>query len=367
MRARALRPLLCVALALGLLAACGDAEPPARPTTPTLAKELIFLSWAEDLPESIMEEFTKEYGVKVIYQSYDTTEEAIAKLRAGQVHDVAVIDSPYVPELAAEGLLAEIDYRNVPNFKYISPNFRDLAHDPGNRYSVTYNWGLTGLLVRADLIEQPVMGWADLWDPRYAGRVLIFDLQPYLLGIALQSLGFSINSTDPAELEAALERLLAFETSSARAAGYVPADAEERFASGEIVLMYGWAGDVLRARGRGLDVDYVLPVEGSIQWGDNFVIPAASPRKDTAEAFINFLLRPEISARIVNEQHYATANEAAYPFIKSEILNDPVIFPPIEKIRQAEVFLPLTQAGKTLHARIWQRYLAGAAEAASGD
>ncbi len=105
----------------------------------------------------------------------------------------------------------------------------------------------------------------------------------------------------------------------------------------------------------------------AIQWGDNFVIPAASPRKDTAEAFINFLLRPEISARIVNEQHYATANEAAYPFIKSEILNDPVIFPPIEKIRQAEVYLPLTQADKTLHARIWQRYLAGAAEAASGD
>ncbi|TVR64497.1 MAG: spermidine/putrescine ABC transporter substrate-binding protein [Candidatus Competibacteraceae bacterium] len=366
MRARALRPLLCAALALGLLAACGDAEPPARPTTPTLAKELIFLSWAEDLPESIMEEFTKEHGVKVIYQSYETTEEAITKLRAGQVYDVVVIDSPYVPELAAEGLLAEIDHRNVPNFKHISPNFRDLAYDPGNRYSVTYNWGLTGLLARADLIEQPVTGWNDLWDPRYAGRVLVFDLPNYLLGIALQSLGFSINSEDPAELEAALARLLALKA-NARTSGYVVPDSDELFANGEIVIMYGWAGDVLRARARGLDVEYVLPVQGSIQWADNFVIPAASPNQYTAEAFIDFLLRPEISARIVNEQHYATANEAAYPLINPEIRNDPVIFPPIEDMRRAEVYMPLSPAGKTLHDDVWQRYMAGAAEAASSD
>lgn len=353
-------------LVLGLLAACGDGAPPAKPASPTLAKELIFLSWAEDLPESIMEEFTKEYGVKVIYQSYETTEEAITKLRAGQVYDVVVIDSPYIPELAVEGLLAEIDYRNVPNFKHISPNFRDLAYDPGNRYSVTYNWGLTGLLARADLIEQPVTGWSDLWDPRYAGRMLVFDLPNYLLGIALQSLGFSINSEDPAELEAALERLLALKA-NARTSGYLPEIGEQALASGEVVLMYGWAGDVLRARGRGLDVDYVLPAEGGIQWGDNFVIPAASPRKYTAEVFINFLLRPEISAQIVNEQHYATANEAAYPLINPEILNDPVIFPPIECMRKAEIYMPLSPAGKPLHDRIWQRYLAGATEAASSD
>jgi len=361
-----LRQLLSGLLILGLLTACDDAAPPGRATTPALAKELIFLSWAEDLPESVMAAFTKEYGVRVIYQSYETTERAIEHLRAGPVYDVAVIDSPYVPELAAEGLLAEIDHRNVPNFKHISPNFRDLAYDPGNRYSLTYNWGLTGLLARADLIEQPVTGWNDLWDPRYAGRVLVFDLPNYLLGIALQSLGFSINSEDPAELEAALERLLALKA-NARTSGYVVPDSDELFANGEIVMMYGWAGDVLRARARGFDVAYVLPVEGSIQWADNFVIPAASPNKYTAEVFIDFLLRPEISAQIVNEQHYATANEAAYPLINPEIRNDPVIFPPIEDLRRAEVYMPLSPAGKTLHDDVWQRYLAGSAEAASGD
>ncbi|MDS4039933.1 MAG: spermidine/putrescine ABC transporter substrate-binding protein [Candidatus Competibacter sp.] len=364
MLARIWRLLLCGCLAIGLLIACDDAKPPAQPTPPPLARELIFYDWADDLPQSVIDAFTAEYGVKINYQTYETTAEALQNLQAGQVYDVAVIDNPFVPELVAEGLIAEIDHRHVPNFKYISANFRDLVFDPGNRYSVTYNWGLTGLIFLGDRVSSPVTRWADLWDSCFAGRVLVWDNQQSLIGIALQSLGFSVNSENPAELEAALQRLLALR-GHARASGYIPEKGEQGLASGEVVLMYGWAGDVLRARARNLDVRYVLPAEGTIQWGDNFVIPTASPRKYTAEVFINFLLRPEISARIVNEQHYATANEAAYPFIKPEILNDPVIFPPLEEMQRAEVYLPLSPAVRALHQRVWERYLAGPAGAVS--
>ena len=351
-------------MAVGLSSACGDAEPPAKPAPPPLARELVFYDWADDMPQSVLDAFTAEYGVKILYPTFQATEEAVQNLRAGQVYDVVVIENPFVPELAAEGLIAEIDHRNVPNFKHISANFRELVFDPGNRYSVTFNWGLTGLLMRADRVSPPVTHWADLWDPRFAGRLLLWELQRNLIAIALQSLGFSINSENPAELEAALQRLLALKA-HARTAGYSPEIAEQALASGKVLLMYGWAGDVLRARARSLDIRYVLPAEGSIQWGDNFVIPTASPRKYTAEVFINFLLRPEISARIVNEQHYATANETAYPLIKPEILNDPVIFPPLEDIRRAEVYLPLSPAGRALYQRIWERYLAGATGAVS--
>jgi spermidine/putrescine transport system substrate-binding protein len=276
-----------------------------------------------------------------------------------------VIDNQYVPELAAEGLIAEIDYRNVPNFRNISANFRDLVFDPGNRYSVTYSWGIVGLIVRADRVPKPVTRWADLWEPGYAGQLLVWALPRYLIGIALQSLGFSINSENPAELEAALHRLLALKA-QARTAGWAPEVSEQALASGEVALMYGWAGDVLRARARNLDIRYVVPAEGSILWGDNFVIPAASPHKHTAEVFIDFLLRPEISARIANELYYATPNEAAYPFIKPEILGNPVIFPSIEDIRRAEVILPLSPAGKALYEQMWRRYLAGPTPAGAG-
>ncbi|WP_373498908.1 spermidine/putrescine ABC transporter substrate-binding protein [Desulfococcus sp.] len=364
MGARLFRQLLCAALILVLLGACGDADPPAKPAPPTLAEQLIFYDWAEDMPQSVLDAFTAEYGVRVNYQTYETTEEALQNLRAGKVYDVLVIDNPYVPELAQEGLLAEIDHRNIPNFKHISANFRELVFDPGNRFSVTYNWGLTGLIMRADRVSPPVTRWADLWDPRFAGRLLVWELQRGLIGIALKSLGYSINSEDPAELEAALERMLALKA-VARTSGYAPEVADQALAGDAVALMYGWAGDVLRARARNLDIRYVLPAEGGIQWGDNFVIPAASPRKHTAEVFINFLLRPEISAQIVNEQHYATANETAYPLINPEILNDPVIFPPIGEIRRAEVYMPLSAEGQALYQRIWERYLAGETGAGS--
>jgi spermidine/putrescine transport system substrate-binding protein len=357
--------LFAAGLALALLAACGDSPSPQAPAAPPPATELVFYDWADDLPQSVLDAFTREHGIRVVYETYATTEEALQNLRAGKAYDVVVLDNPFVPELAAEGRLAEIDARNVPNFRHISADFRDLVFDPGNRYSVTFNWGLTGLLVRTDLETAGVTGWADLWDPRYAGRVQVWDMPRLLIGIALQSLGYSVNSDDPAELEAALGRLLELRA-VARSSGYVPESAQSSLASGQVALMVGWAGDVLRARERRLDIRYVLPAEGGIQWGDNFVIPAASTRKRTAELFIDFLLRPEISAQIVNEQHYATANGAALAFIRPEILHDPVIFPPIEEVRRAQVYMPLSPAGAALHRQIWERYLAGQGPGAGG-
>ena len=278
---------------------------------------------------------------------------------------MVVVDNAFVPELIAERLIAEIDSRNVPNFRNLSVDFRGLVFDPDNRYSVTYTWGIVGLIVRGDRVRDPVTRWADLWDPRFAGQVMVWDLPRYLVGIALQSLGFSINSESPPELEAALQRLLTLKA-QARTAGWTPAASERALTDGEAVLMYGWSGDMLRARDRGLDVRYVVPADGSFQWSDTFVIPRTSQNKSTAELFINFMLRPEISAQIANELYYPTPNEQAYPFIRPEILNDPVIFPPKDQLLRAEVILPLSPSGQALHDSIWQRYLAAAPPAVSG-
>ena len=347
------RPLLALLLVL-LLAGC-DRE--SRSASPAPVRELVFYSWAEDLPPSLLEAFTAETGVKVAYRTYQATEEAVHSIRSGSVYDVAVIENQFIPELATDGLLAELDHRNIPNLAHLSENFRELVFDPGNRYSVTFNWGLTGLVVRDDLTPGQVTRWADLWDERFAGRIRVWDLQRTLVGIALKSLGYSANSENPTELEAALERLIQLKT-RARTSGYVPALAEQALADGRTALMLGYAGDLLRGRNRGLTVSFVVPAEGSIQWIDNFVIPATSPNKALAERFIDFMLRPENSARIVNEQHYPTANSAATPFIRPEFLNDPVLFPPPREMLRAEVLMPLSPAGTQLHEQIWQRYLA---------
>jgi spermidine/putrescine transport system substrate-binding protein len=358
MQSRVWQLLLCGCLAMSLLTACGDAEPPAKPALPPLVKELVFYNWVDDMPQSVLDAFTQEYGVQVHYVNFGSQEEAVETIRSGQSYDVAVLDNDSIPSLAAANRLAEIDFRNIPNFKNVSANFRDLATDPDNRHTVPYHFGTTGLLVRTDLIGHAVTRWADLWDPRYAGKVAVRAQPRELVALTLLSLGYSLNSENPQELDAALTRLVELKKTvffvEVEAASAVP-----KLLSGEAVILQGWVEDYQMAHAANPAITYVLPQEGIALWGDNFVIPASSPHPDTAEVFINFLLRPEIGAQIVNEKKYATANEIAHPFIKPEIRDDPVIFPPVEMLRRAYFYAPLSPEGESLYRRVWERFLAG--------
>jgi spermidine/putrescine transport system substrate-binding protein len=323
-----------------------------------MAEELLFYDWADDGIAEVFEAFTEEYGVKITYLSYEYQEDAVANMRAGEVYDVVVMENQFIPALIEEGLLAEIDFQNVPKFKNISANFRDLAHDPHNKHTIPYSWGTTGLVVRSDLTMEPVSRWADMWKPEYGGQVAIWETTPrYSLGAALKSLGYSVNSEEPAELEAALERLLELKNNGIWLTDEWHSSAPF-LASGEAVMALGWSEDVWLAQAEHEAITYVLPAEGPILWGDNFIIPANSPNKYTAELFLDFILRPEISAQIVNSNYYPMANKAADPFIDQEILNDPVVYPPNEALQNAELLLPLSESGEALYANIWDRFLA---------
>jgi spermidine/putrescine transport system substrate-binding protein len=347
----------CIACLLTLitLIACSDPASLTVPAAPVTA-ELVLYDWADDYPPEVLTAFTAETGILVDYRTYESQEEAVANLRAGQIYDVVVLENQWIPGLVTEGRLAEIDYHNVPNFKNISPNFRNLAYDPGNRHSVPFSWGTAGLIVY-ETSAQPISRWSDLWDTAYQGRVVVWLLQRDLIGIALKSLGYSANSEAPGELSQALEKLHALR-SQAAVLPYDPAHPDEVVHREQAAMAVGWAGDVLRARDHGDDVQYILPLEGTLLWGDNWVIPADSLHKMAAEQFLNYLLRPEVNARIVDYIYYATANEAAYDFINPELLNDPVIFPPTEALQDAEILMPLSAAGQALNDRVWAQFLA---------
>ncbi|HYH05138.1 MAG TPA: extracellular solute-binding protein, partial [Bacillota bacterium] len=193
-----------------LVTACGSVPASNRPTTtPPYAREITIYDWTNDMPESIFEDFRKEYGITVKFVSYESQEEAIENMRAGKVYDIVVLDTQFIPGLISSGMLRPINYQNVLNFKYVSANFRDLVYDPGNRYSIPYNWGTTGLVVRSDLANGPVKRWEDLWKQESAGKVLIWrGVERQMMGMALKSLGYSVNSENREELEQALARLL---------------------------------------------------------------------------------------------------------------------------------------------------------------
>ncbi len=351
--ARVLFTGLVISLALRLTISCAAFAP--NPPNSNLADELIFYDWAEDIPQPVLDAFTEEFGVKVTYLTYDSDMEAAAGIESGSGYDVAVLNSYLLPELIEQDLLAEIDYDNVPNFQNIAPNFKNLAYDPANRHSIPFNWGTTGILVRSDKVTEPVTHWADLWSLARAGKIALRDEPRDLLGAALKSLGYSVNSENPAEVNAALQQLLKIRPQVVFVDSYAES-AIPLLANGQSIALVGWAEDALEGRDAGVDLTYVIPEEGTILWGDSFTIPANSPNKYTAELFLNFLLRPEISAQITNNNLYATPNEAARPFINADILHDPVVFPPEAELKNAEVLLPLSASGEKLFYEAWERF-----------
>lgn len=351
------KKLLVWLTATVVLTACSSPATVTEPTPPPLAEEITLYNWAEYMPESVLQAFTQETGIRVNYVVYESQEEAAANLQAGEVYDVVVLERDYVPDLIQAGKLAQIDYRHVPNFKNISANFRDLAYDPENKHSIPFHWGTTGILFNREQVTTPIRRWADLWDPRWAGKIVVWPLQRDLFAIALKSLGYSANSENPDELQAALEQLLKLkevvEFVDTTEASIVP-----NLASGDSLIGVGWAYDALAARDEGLSVNYILPEEGTFLWGDNFLIPLNSPHKREAEMFLNFVLRPDISAQIVNESYYPMANEAAEPFVLPDLLKDTIVFPPPNDLKNAELVMPLSPKGRQLHEGLWARFLA---------
>jgi len=327
--------------------------------SPVRRDPVILYDYEGDLPAAVLAAFTQETGIPIEFVAYEGPEEAVAHLRAGKPYDVVVMENRFLPSLISENLLVPIDRRRIRNFKNISLNFRDLVYDPGNHYSVPYTWGTTGMAVRTDLVEEPITRWADLWDPRYAGKVALWRGQPReVISLTLKSLGYSANEESPAALAEVQARLEALRPSVQFIEDTDPISAAPLLVSGSVLISMGYSIDALLSNQQEASVEYILPQEGALLWGDNFVIPAAAPHPQEAAELIDFLLRPEISAEIVQTNYFASANEAALAYIDPALTSDPALYPPQSVMDRTEIVLPLSAEGEALYARVWDAFLA---------
>lgn len=343
---------LLILLALSLLPVACLAPP--EPITLTV------YGWEDELTADLFTDFTAATGIRVEPVIYTSTEEGVESLRAGNAYDVMVTENRFVPTLIAEGLLAPIDQSHIPNFRNISLNFRDLLYDPGNHYTVPYSWGTTGLLVRTDLVEEPVRRWADLWDGRYAGRVAIWRGQSReVISLTLKSLGYSANEESPEALAAAEARLLDLRPHVLFIEDYSLVSAASMLADGTAVMAMGYSRDMIEGRQLNPNIEYLLPEEGAVLWGDNFVIPAASQHPKEAADLINYLLSGLVGASLIQRTFYALPNEAALALLGPALAGDPVLFPPQEVMQNTEIVMPLSPEGEERYARVWQNFLDG--------
>lgn len=349
--------LIPLLILLAVLIGCSpQSATPSATATPTLSDQLTVYYYADYIPQGVLDAFTKEYGVKIDYQTYVSPDEAASNILSGSVYDVVWISSAQVPGLLEADVLAEIDYRNVPGVIDLNANFRDLAYDPANRHSVPYYWGTTGLVVRTDLFEKPVLKWNDLWNTQ-SGQIGIWQEMRFVVGLALQSLGYSINTDKPDELEAALDRLIELKPNLVFLEEIDPDTSAYALADGRIPIALGWSYDALLGHDLNPSVTYVTPQEGTMLWLENMVIPKASTQKYTAEVFINFMLRPENAAQYTNDYFYAVTSDAAREAINPDILGNPAIFPDDEVMARAEFILPLSPEVQAMYDDLWQRFL----------
>ncbi len=274
--------------------------------------------------------FEHEFGAKVIEDNYGSNEDMRAKLQAGgAVYDLVVPSDYMVVLLRKEDLLLPIDLTRIPNLRYLGERFRDPPYDPGHHYSVPYQWGITGIGYNKSQVMPPPARWADLFEPSwiepYKNRISMLNDMREVIAAALVASGHSPESSDPQHLAQAQALLLRQKPFLAK---YDSESFEDSLASGETVLAQGWSGEIAMAQAQNPDVAFVVPAEGTFVFVDNWAIPKGAQQKELAMEFMNFVLRPEISAMIVNHARYASVNEAAKVFIKPEILNGPSYYWP---------------------------------------
>lgn len=311
---------------------------------PQLADELVVFNWTDYIDEAILDDYESEYGVDIIYDTFSSNEDLLAKLQAGATGYDVIFPSDYmVSQMVELGLLAEIDAESLSNFAFVSDEFKDPPFDPGNKHCAPYQWGTTGIAYRAGyeyFDENEPISWAYLFEPelleQYADDgINVLNDQRELLAAALFYLGYSPNSTDRAELEQARDLILEakpyFKTFNSD-------DYDDTLlVPDEVVMSLAWSGDAFSAYDATYDDEaedgnwyYTIPEEGAVKWLDNICIPASSERYETALHFMNYLLEPEIAAAITNYTFYGSPVEAAKDFIDPEILEDPAIYPPDE-------------------------------------
>lgn len=294
-------------------------------------------NWGDYIDPELIQTFEKQTGLKIIYQTFDSNEAMMAKIaQGGTTFDVAVPSEYAVSKMKEEGLLLPLDHAKLPNLKYIDPRFLNLSFDPDNRYSVPYFWGTVGIVYNRDMLGgKKITSWNDLWDKDLRNQILLVDGAREVVGMALNSLHYSLNDTNKAHLQEAKRKLDALVPNVKAIVGD---EIKMLIANEEAAIGVVWSGDAAEMIAENDRLDYVVPKEGSNLWFDNMVIPKTAKNIDGAHQFINFMLDPKHAAQNAEYVGYSTPNKKALEYLPKEIVDDKRFYPDFDSIEHLEVY-----------------------------
>ncbi|MCC7118761.1 MAG: spermidine/putrescine ABC transporter substrate-binding protein [Anaerolineales bacterium] len=280
------------------------------------SKELNIFVWTEYIPQDMIECFELVYGVKINRDEYSANEEMYAKVNAGGSNYDLVQPTDYIiPPMIRQGLLQELDHSKLPVMKNFNSSYLDFEFDPGNKYSIPYQAGIDSIVVNTDKVKDVPKSYADLWNPEYKGRMVFIDDSRAVIGIALLTLGYDVNTTNPTELEEAkvkLQELIpnirVFDSDSPKTA----------LIAGEADLGFVWTAEALLAQQENPAIQFIYPTEGAILWQDNWVMLAGAPHADAAYAWLNYSMQGDVFWMMLREFPYINPNDAALEFAKTD-------------------------------------------------
>lgn len=317
--------------------------------------QVIVYNWGDYLDPDVIDMFEEETGIDVVYEEFETNEIMYPKIQSGAIAYDVVCPSDYmIQRMIENNLLDEINYDNIPNLKYIDQKYMDLAKgfDPENKYSVPYLWGTVGILYNKKMVDEPIDSWSVLWDEKYKDSILMQDSVRDAFGVALKYLGYSLNSTDLDELQAAKNLLI---EQKPLVQAYVIDQVRDKMIGNEAALGVIYSGEALYCQQENPDLDYVIPKEGSNLWMDSWVIPKNAEHKKNAEAFINFLCRPDIAKMNFEYITYSIPNSTGQALIEDDYMrNSTIAFPDIDQLKNCETFNFLGDENEALYNELWR-------------
>jgi putrescine transport system substrate-binding protein len=332
-------------------------------------------NWSDYIDPKVLEDFTKETGIKVTYDTYDNNEIVETKLLAGKSgYDVVVPSGPFLQRLIKAGAFQKLDKAKLPNLTHMWPEVmqRLQVFDPGNQYAVNYMWGTTGIgvnvrKVRERLGTQPLNTWDIVLKPEFATRlkdcgVQVLDAPEDVFPNVLNYLGLNPDSKKPEDLQRAGDAMF-------RVRGAVQKFHSSEYinglANGDLCMAVGYSGDVIQAKKRAeeakndVEIAYLIPREGALMWFDSIAIPADARNVAEAHAFIDFLMRPQVAAANANFVAYASGNLAAKQFVKPELVNDPSVYPDEATFKRLFTNTAYDDRSQRLVTRLWTRVKTG--------
>jgi len=288
------------------------------------AKTLNFYNWTAYIADNTIPNFQKETGIKVQYDNYSSNDELFAKLSAGSTgYDLVVPTDAVLVKMIHAGLVVPLDLSLITNIDNIDERFRNAAYDPGNKYSIPWQWGTTGIGFDKTQVGGEVTDW-DAFDlPNVQGKSSYLDEARDAFAMALFALKLDPNTTDEDDLDQAKDYLIDLK----KKVKSITSDYLDPLKGGELLLSQAYSGDAFQAQETNPKIEYVIPASGAFSWVDSMAIPKGAKHPGNAEKFMNYILEPKVGATLTNYVNYGSPNKAATPFIHKDILDNPLIYP----------------------------------------